>query len=85
MCRVQHKRGDIVKKSKKRKIVHPKYYAIDAYQILAKKTDEYMAKALGISVRTFKEKKTGFSDFKNWEADILVQELNKTKDELFLT
>ncbi len=72
-------------KKKERKIIHPEYYAIDAYQILEKKPDDYMAKELGISVRTFKEKKIGYSDFKNWEADILVRELKRTKDELFLT
>lgn len=80
-------RGDIMKKSKKkeRRIIHPEYYAIKAYQILAKKSDEYMANALGVSVRTYTDKIKGYSDFKNYEAEILVRELKKTKDELFLT
>lgn len=70
--------------SKRRKI-HPEYYAIKAYQILARKDDEYFAKVLDISTRTFNDKKKGYSDFKQGEADILSKELNRTKDELFLT
>lgn len=70
--------------SKRRKI-HPEYYAIEAYQILAKKDDNYLAKVLNISTRTFSDKKKGYSDFKQGEADILAKELNRTKDEIFLT
>lgn len=69
----------------KRELIHPKYYAIDAYQILAKKSDEDMADILGISVRTYKDKKTGYLDFSVQQGDTIARVLKRTKDEIFLT
>ncbi|WP_343121168.1 hypothetical protein [Intestinimonas butyriciproducens] len=64
---------------------HPEYYAISAYQILARKTDEEMAKAVGIKTRTYQEKIKGWADFTVQEGDILARELGRTRDELFVT
>lgn len=64
---------------------HPRYYAVIAYQLLSKRTDEYMANLLGISVRTYKEKINGYSDFTQAQGDIMAREFGKSKDEIFLT
>lgn len=72
-------------KYSKREKIHPPYYAIKAYQILSKKTDEEMAEALGISKRTYTDKVNGYSDFTNTQGEILASIFQKTKDEIFLT
>lgn len=72
-------------KYSKRTKKHPTYYAIKAYQILNKKTDEEMAKVLGISKRTYTDKVNGYSDFTNTQGEILASIFHKTKDEIFLT
>lgn len=64
---------------------HPEYYAIVAYQILARKSDEQMAKSLNIATRTYQEKVKGWADFTIQEGDVLVRELGRSRDELFLT
>lgn len=68
-----------------RQLVHPEYYAVRAYQILARKTDKETAEALGISVRTYKDKRKGYSDFKPGEAALLCQLFNVSMDKLFIT
>lgn len=72
-------------KYSKRKKIHPQYYAIKAYQILSRMTDEQMAEKLGISKRTYTDKVNGYSDFTNMQSDVLVEIFHKTKDEIFLT
>lgn len=72
-------------KVKNRVKVHPPYYAIPAYQILSKKSPDEIAKMLGISVRTYKDKIIGYSDFKANEASKLCEILGKSMDEIFLT
>lgn len=64
---------------------HPKYYAIEAYQILSKKSDKDMAKLLGISTRTYKDRINGYSDFSCWEGETLAKLFGKSKDDIFLT
>lgn len=64
---------------------HPEYFAIPAYQTLARKTDEEVAKELGISVRSYKDKIKGYSDFKQGEANVLSKVLQRSADDLFLT
>lgn len=72
-----------MKKERPRK--HPEYYAITAYQILARKSDADMAKILDIAPRTYQEKVRGWADFTVQEGTILAQELGRTRDELFVT
>lgn len=64
---------------------HPKYYAIPAYQILAQKTDAEMASLLNISVRTYRDKIEGWSDFSHTDSDILCKVFKKNIEEIFLT
>lgn len=68
-----------------RKKNHDKYYKIPAYQILSKKTDEEMAKLLGVCVRTYKEKITGYSDFTSEQGKVLASVFGVSQDEIFLT
>lgn len=67
------------------KIKHKPYYAIPAYQILSKKTDKEMAEILNITVRTYKNKISGVSDFTWEQAQILSRVFEKTQEEIFLT
>lgn len=64
---------------------HKPYYTIPAYQILSRKSDDEMAKILGISKRTYKEKIEGYSDFTSEQGKILAAIFSKTQDEIFLT
>ncbi len=64
---------------------HKPYYTIPAYQILSRKSDDDMAKILGISKRTYKEKIEGYSDFTSEQGKVLAATFNKTQDEIFLT
>lgn len=70
---------------KEKKLKHPKYYAIKGYQILARKTDQQMADALDITVRTYKNRINGISDFSATDANIMEQLLHVKKDDIFLT
>lgn len=69
---------------KNRSKKHPRYYAIPAYQILARKSDSEMATALGMSVRTYRDKIEGWSDFTHTDGDVLCNLLGKTRDDIFL-
>lgn len=71
-----------MRKNKSKK--HPRYYAIPAYQILAQKSDAEMASALGISIRTYRDKIEGWSDFTNTDGDILSELLGRARDDIFL-
>ena len=71
------------KKTREKK--HPKYYALKAYQMLEKLTDEYMANFLGVTKRTYTDKVNGYSDFTPAEALAISKLLNKSQDEIFLT
>ncbi len=68
----------------KREIKHPEYYAIPGYMILAKKSDEDCADFLDMSVRTYKEKIKGFSDFSAEQGRKLAEFLGVTQSEIFL-
>lgn len=68
-----------------REIKHKPYYCIPAYQILSKKTDEDMANILGITVRTYKDKIAGYSDFSFEQGRILSAVFRRTQEEIFLT
>lgn len=70
---------------RKREIKHPEYYAISAYMILAKKDDNECADLLSMSVRTYKDKIKGFSDFSAEQGRILSDFLGVTQEQLFLT
>ena len=64
---------------------HNKYYRIPAYQILSKKSDEEMAKLLGMCKRSYKEKIEGYSDFSSEQGRILSSVFGVPQDEIFLT
>lgn len=64
---------------------HPKYYAIKAYQILAKISDAEMAELLGTTKRTYVDKVNGYADFSPAEGIALSNILKRTQDEIFLT
>lgn len=68
-----------------KKTKHKPYYAIPAYQILSRKTDIEMANLLGITVRTYKDKISGFSDFSSEQGRVLSNIFGKTQEEIFLT
>lgn len=64
---------------------HPCYYALKAYQMLEKLTDEDMAGYLGVTKRTYSDKVNGYSDFTPAEAIAISEKLNRSQDEIFLT
>lgn len=68
-----------------RKLKHPKYYAIEGYQILARLSDDDVAKALGMSKRTYLDKRNGYGDFNIAQGDKLSELLQQPRDVLFLT
>ena len=68
-----------------RKKKHEKYYKIPAYQILSKKSDDEMAKILGVCKRTYKEKIEGYSDFTSEQGKILSSVFRVSQDDIFLT
>jgi len=68
-----------------RKKKHDKYYAIPAYQILCKKTDDEMSALLGICKRTYKEKIEGYSDFTSEQGRTLSAVFGVSQDNIFLT
>lgn len=69
----------------KREKKHPKYYAVKAYQMLEKLSDDDVADFLGITKRTYNDKVNGYSDFTPSEGLALATLLNKTQGEIFLT
>lgn len=69
----------------KREKKHPKYYALIAYQMLEKFTDDFMANFLGVTKRTYKDKVNGYSDFTPAEALAIAQLFKRSQDEIFLT
>lgn len=69
----------------KRKKVHPPYYMIEGYQIIRQITDAFMADALGMAVRTYREKRDGYSDFTLPQAEKIAEILECSKDQIFLT
>ena len=66
-------------------MLHPEYYAIPAYMILAKKSYADCAKYLEMCVRSYKEKIKGYSDFSAKQAIDLSDYLGVTQGQLFLT
>lgn len=64
---------------------HPMYYALKAYQLLEKITDEDMAEYLGVTKRTYTDKVNGYSDFTPSEAIAISKKLKRTQSEIFLT
>lgn len=68
-----------------RQAKHPEYYAIKAYMILGKVSDDAICKSLGVNKRTFWDKVRGASDFTVAEAEKLSKALGRSKDEIFLT
>lgn len=65
---------------------HERYYAIPAYQILAKKTSKECAAMLGMTERTYWNKVNGYSDFSIPDAEKLAEFLGRKKiDDIFLT
>ena len=64
-----------------RQAKHPEYYAIKAYMILGKVSDDAICKSLGVNKRTLR----GASDFTVAEAEKLSKALGRSKDEIFLT
>ena len=70
---------------KKREIKHPKYFAIPAYMILANKSYGDCADFLKMSVRTYKEKIKGYSDFSAEQGRMLSTFLGVSQEQIFLT
>lgn len=64
---------------------HKQYYKIPAFQILSKKSDDEMAKILGVCKRTYKEKIEGYSDFTSEQGKILSSVFGVSQDEIFMT
>lgn len=64
---------------------HERYYAIPAYQTLAKLTDAEVANALGITIRTYKDKINGYYDFSSEQGRTLSRLFGVSQDEIFLT
>lgn len=62
---------------------HPTYYKIKGYQIINQISDEKAADALGVCVRTFREKRDGYGDFTLSQGDKLSEILGQSKDVLF--
>lgn len=69
----------------KREKKHPEYYAIRAYEILARKSEQACADHLNISLRTYQDKKSGYSDFSNAQGVALAEFLGQPMSLLFLT
>ena len=65
--------------------IHEPYFAIPAYQTLAKKSDAEMADLLDMSVRSYKEKIVGFSDFSAKQGKIMSAVFGVSQDEIFAT
>ncbi len=64
---------------------HAEYYAIPAYQRLARLSDEQVAAELSIAVRTYREKINGGRDFTSVEGKKLSALFGVSQDELFKT
>lgn len=58
-------------RTKERK--HPPYFRIAGYQIVNNLSDEYIAKKLGCSVRTYRDKINGGRDFSVAELVVLSE------------
>lgn len=65
-----------------RERVHAPYIDIPHYQHLARVPDEKVAKELGCSIRTYKEKISGFYDFSASELRVLSEMFNICIDKL---
>ena len=66
-----------------RQTKHPEYYAIKAYMILGKVSDDAICKSLGINKRTFWDKVKGASDFTVAEAEKLSKALGRSRMKFF--
>ena len=65
---------------------HDPYYAVQAYQILAGKSNKDCAEHLGISERTYQNKINGYADLTLPEAQKLAAFLGRRKyEDIFLT
>ena len=64
---------------------HKPYYALPAYQALARKSDDEMARILAISKRTYKEKISGYSDFTTEQGKKLALVFKISQDQIFLS
>ena len=67
----------------KRTTIHPAYYKIKGYQIIKQISDEQAAAALGVCVRTYRDKRDGYSDFTLSQSNKLSEILGQSKDVLF--
>ena len=67
-----------------KELKHPPYYAIRAWEILARLSGEEVAKRLGMTYRTYFSKVNGQGDFTVAEASALCEILGRTMDEIFL-
>lgn len=67
----------------KRIKVHPEYFKIKGYQILAQVSDEKAADALGMCTRTYREKRDGYGDFTLEQGRLLSELLGQSQETLF--
>jgi len=68
-----------------RRSKHDRYYKIPGYQIIARKSDSDVAEFLGMSIRTYKDKIDGRSDFTTTQGALLSELLGVSQSELFST
>lgn len=68
-----------------RKKIHAPYIDIPHYQHFARKSDAEVAAILGYSVRSYKEKIAGYSDFSAVDMGILADLFNVSVDLLYRT
>ena len=64
---------------------HPQYIRMGEYQAAVGKSDADMANALGITVRTYRDKINGSSDFHVGELRVLCAILGRTAPEILET
>lgn len=64
---------------------HPPYYALKGYQLIKRISDERMAEILEICVRSYRDKRDGYSDFSIPQAQKISEVLDLPTEEIFLT
>ena len=68
-----------------KELKHPRYFRIAGYQIVNNLSDEYIAKKLGCSVRTYRDKINGGRDFTVAELIVLSELFDRPAQELIST
>lgn len=64
---------------------HPEYRQLRAFMYIQNHTDKTMADVIGVSERTFHDKRVGYGDFTIEQGDKIAAVLGRSKDEIFVT